>query len=202
MNLKNMNLKSSMLLSSAIAAGVFVSPLPTYAWNIVCGVSILSFGAATMSTKWEADSAALRGIGAFYAAIADLQNVNVEIATQSATSSNKSGEVSKLESASAQFKQSRSLFQEAIAKANQLATPSNPLDNIGTQSIALWQKMADANAKFIAALDGGTLPDLYGLHEAIDTIHQIGSIGMRASLMHLNQHKEAHTTGGPSVKFK
>jgi hypothetical protein len=199
---QNMRLKRSILLSSVVAVGTLVSPLPTYAWNIICGASILSFGVATISTKWEADSAALRGISAFYAAIADLQNVNVEVATQSATSVNKSGELSKLENASAQFKQSRTSFQEAIVKANQLATPSNPLDNMGTQSIALWQKMADANAKFIAALDGGTLPDLYALHEAIDTIHQIGSLGMRASLMHLNQHKETHTAGGPSVKFK
>ena len=187
---------------ATIAVALAVSPVSSLAWNIVCGVSILSFGAATMATKWEADSAAIKGISEFYAAIADLQAVNVDALLQKGASAAKSNEIAKTQNALARFRASRDQLASAQTKANQLVSPTNPLDNIGKESIALWKQLADLNSEFIRNLEGGTLPDLYRLHEAIDLTHRINNLGMRASLLHLNQHKTHHSTGGSGAKFQ
>ena len=189
-------------VSTAIALTLAVIPLPSAAWNIICGVSILSFGASTMSTKWEADSAAIKGMSEFYAAIAELQAVNVEALALKAGDPAKAAEVTKIQSALARFKASRDQLMSAQTKANQLVTAKNPLDNIGKESLGLWKQLADLNSEFIRNLEAGALPDLYRLHEAIDVTQRMNSLGMRASLMHLNQHKTLHSTGGASIKFK
>lgn len=186
-----------------VAAALAMSvPVVGYSWNIICGVSILSFREATMSTKWEADSAAIRATSELYAAIADLQSINVEVALQDASGPEKVKEVTKTTNALAHFKASRDQLAVAQTKAGQMVTASNPLDNIGQESIALWKQLADYEYEFILSLEGGSLPDLYRLHEAIDLIHRIDNLGMRASLMHLNQHKLHHTTGGATTHFK
>ncbi|CDZ73258.1 Hypothetical protein NGAL_HAMBI2610_48880 [Neorhizobium galegae bv. orientalis] len=190
------------LRAVAIATvALFSMPVSGYAWNIICGVSVLSFGDVKMSSKWEADSVAIRGISEFYKAISELQNINVEIALAPA-SADKLAEITKIQSATTALKASASSFQSAVEKANALSSAANPMDSIGKQSIALWKKMSDYNTAFAKALDGGMLPDLYELHEAIDVVHQIDNLGMRASLMHLNQHKDAHTAGGHAATFK
>ncbi len=191
----------SFSVFTLLAVTILLS-IPARAHNVVCGVSVSAFHTQQMNTKWDADSAAIRGISAFWAAIADLQSVNVEIAIQSTPSAGKSVEVSKLEDASTQFKTSKTQFEDALQKANQLVTPTNPLDNFGTQSIELWQKMIAFDKAFSAALDEGSVPDLHSLHDAIDTVQRLVNLGMRASVMHLNQQREFHTSGGPTVKFK
>jgi uncharacterized phage infection (PIP) family protein YhgE len=137
----------------------------------------------------------------FYAAIAELQAVNVDALLQATTSAAKSAEVTKTKSAVARFKASRDQLAAATTAANRLVTPANALDSIGKESLALWKQLADLNDEFIKSLEGGALPNLLRLHEAIDLIHRIGNLGMRASLMHLNQQKSQHSPGGAGAKF-
>ena len=194
-------------IRNAAVSGVAVLALGTYAspasaWNIICGISVLSFGAADMDRKWEADSAALQGIGEFYMALSDMQSINVEFALQDEPSASRDIEISKIDGALERLMESRNSFERAISEAEGMITASNPLDSIGEKSISLWREMVDLNSEFISAMEEGYLPDLYRLHEAIDTIHEIGNLGMRASLMHLNQHETQHSSGGPSARFR
>jgi hypothetical protein len=174
----------------------------SYGWNIICGISVLSFGQADMTTKWEADSAAINGISEFYSAIASLQSINVELLLATDKSPAKNSEIAKTNDALAHFKSSQDLFKKAKTKANQMATPTNPLDKIGTESLKLWDQLANYENTFASNLSSGQLPDLYELHAAIDVVHQIDNLGMRASLMHLATQQHYHTVGGAQARFK
>ena len=191
------------LVPLTIAITAAISP-PTYAWNIVCGISLLSFGdkQINMTTKWEADSSALRGISEFYGAIAELQSINVDIALNHSKSIDKSSETTKISNAAAHFKASSEALSMAASKANQMITSANPADSIGKESMELWAQLDNYNQIFLKNIDAGELPNLYQLHEAIDLTQRIANLGMRASLMHLNQHKEHHTEGGAAAEFK
>ena len=181
-----------------LVASLAATPLYGHAWNLICGVSIGAFKAATMDTKWEADSAAIKGMSEFYGAIAELQSINIE---NLSIAGKKAGELPKIAAALARFKASNDQLTQATTKANQLIATTGPADNMGIESMGLWKQLSDRNTRSIKALEANTLPELEDLHGAIEITHRIGNVGMRASLLHLNQHKTHHTAGGPSVKF-
>lgn len=59
---------------------VMAIPNVSYAWNIICGISV---GLTAMeqdqeSAKWDADSRALRGIGSFFMAVSELQRLQFQ----------------------------------------------------------------------------------------------------------------------------
>ena len=92
-----------------------------------------------MSTKWDADSAAIKGMSEFYAGVAELQAVNIEALALPAGDPKKAAEVTKIQNALARFKASRDQLMLAQTTANQLVTQSNPLDSIGKESLGLWK---------------------------------------------------------------
>jgi hypothetical protein len=182
-----------------VISALVASPLYSHAWNIICGVSVLSFKASTMDTKWEADSAAIRGLSDFYAGVAELQGINIEILLS--TSDKKSAETSRVTAAIAKFKSSNDQLAVAQSKAVQLIAAAGPADSMGSESIAMWKQLADRNSMIVKSLEQKELPDLETLHTAIDLTTRISNLGMRASLLHLGQHKTHHTTGGAAAKF-
>ena len=184
-----------VLLASALVA----SPLYGHAWNIICGVSLLSFKASTMDTKWEADTAAIRAMSEFYAGVAELQSINVELLTTAGNK--KQAELGRVSAAIARFKASNDQLTQAQTKAGQLTASAGPADNMGNESMAMWKQLATQNGAIIKSLEGKQLPELEVIHGAIDLTHRIGALGMRASLVHLGQHKTHHTAGGTSAKF-
>ena len=180
-----------------IVAVILVIPVSNYAWNIICGISVNVFMAKTMPTKWEADSSALKGISSFYAAIAELQNVNVEPASIKSTA-----EVHKIELANQLFKESNSHLRSAKNNAQKLIESTSSPDKFGQDSIALWAQLEDLNSKFIANIELGHLPDLSELHNAVEITQKISSLGIKASRIHLDTQELYHTAGGKNTPFK
>lgn len=187
----------------AVATILLITPLPSSAWNLICGVSIGVFGAspAMAKVKWQADSDAIKAMSEFYAAIAELQAINIDVILKPGDPE-RAGEIAKTRNALARFKASRDQLTAAQKMASELITPANPLDSIGKESIGLWKQLAEFNGEFINNLESGSLPNLYRLHDAIDVTQRMNTLGMRASLMHLYQHKAQHSIGGATAKFQ
>lgn len=155
-----------------------------------------------MTTKWQADTSVIRGISEFYGAIAELQSDNVEIALNHPKSFDKNSEITKISNAATHFRASSEALNTAASKANQMITSAPPVDSIGKESMELWANLDNYSKTFVTNIDAGELSNLYQSHGAIDLTQRIANLGMSASLMHLNQHKEHHTKGGAVAEFK
>lgn len=186
----------SLIFISVLA----IFPGACFGWNIICGISIAAFRASSLDTKWEADTAAIKGISEFHGAIAELQGINTEIIL--GKSVDKSLELNKVSQAVKKFEESNKQLDLAVEKAQKLIISAGGADNMGRESMRLWQELHRHNSKFIKSLRGKQLPELEELHSAIEITQQIGNIGMRASLLHLGQNKMQHTTGGMNATFK
>lgn len=169
------------------------------AWNIICGISVAVFKAASVNSKWEADTAAIRAMAEFYSAIAELQSINVEILLKK-NSDNKQEKL-KVMRAIARFKASNSQLDLAAERARELMNIAGPADSMGNASLKFWKELYFNNEKSIKALESNQLPLLEDLHEAIELTQRIQNLGIRASLTHLGAHKEHHTAGGVAAKF-
>ena len=189
---------SSKPIATALLTLVVAVPSVSYAWNIICGISVgmvqESF-AEISGKKWEADSHALRGIGLFYLAVSELQRIELP---------NKEDVKGDVIVPNSLWHQDTPSTSEAIkllaGSANEverslvLAKEYGLGDDKGLTLLSQLQESLNSSRQVMS--DEGKLPDLKTMHNIARAINEYVEHGITLSVNHLGKGLEGHGTGG------
>jgi hypothetical protein len=169
-----------------------------YAWNIICGVSVLVENPSLRAQKWTSDSESLNGIGHFYLGLAELQDVETNNLTDEAKHQ---VEVDKIGVARTEFDQASQHLATAISVGEKVAAQSGNPDGKAMSELSLrrYGELQQDIDSFNKAIDGHTLPELGKLQDAIDLALKITSFGMDVSQSHMGM--PGHSMGGSDVRW-
>lgn len=185
----NYYIKACGLMSVAF---VTLTPVPSLAWNLICGVSIgLQVASVDTEKKWDADSYAIKGMGMYYLAISDLQRIQIN-ADSVVNPNTLSGEGSSIDEAIKYLGESQSNFTEALDMAKSLGLGDDKGLGYLTQLIERTQSLK-------AQLEANSLPNLDEIHETTSLVVSYTQYGMELSMKHLEMGVSGHGKGG--VKF-
>lgn len=171
-------------------------PSMSYAWNLVCGVSVGRAISGEMKDKWDSDSHALRGIAELYSGVAELQRVelNADHTIDDPMSLSDSA-VSATAQAAKYFTSSAGELSQAL----DIATKMGLGDDTG---LGLLKSLRDGVTTLGKTITQEKhLPTLKDVQGVVETASDYIAYGVKLS----NQHTEVgilgHGTGGPEYKI-
>lgn len=188
-----------MLLKSVIAFLFIFNSVPnSYAWNIVCGVSILNSAIPenVLEKKWDADSYALKGISYYFMAISEMQRISLNDDGTFSAPQSFTGQGDVLKNAGDYLIQSKESFSNALDTARKM--------NLGDEKgLGLLNGILQSVDKIESELrDKKHLPSLDELQNLVVMINEYNMHGIELSKMHLGKHLAGHGVGGEKYKIK
>lgn len=177
----------------AAALATFTTPRVTHAWNIICGVSIDLDSVEIAALKWDADSRALRAISLFYAAVAELQRIEIE------SDENVIIPQSLWRPENTVVDEATRLLAESASEIGRSRTLVEKLDLGDEKGKDLLHSLEAGIRAAYHAIDGEEgvpmLPSLTHLHHIASLVDSYVEHGIALSLGHLRMGFEGHSAG-------
>ncbi|ANL84616.1 hypothetical protein [Rhizobium phaseoli] len=183
-----------ILYAASIIAGITVAVAPANAWNIICGVSI-NLQASDNNRKWDADSSALYGVSHFYAAVAEMQRLQLRDDKTFANPPSQRSDKTAIEQAAIELKNS----SDAFGRSLKLAQAYNLGDEKG---LALLKRLSEGVTKLYETIEfDRALPTLSSLQAVAKDINEFTAYGIELSNKHLGMKMPGHGSGGSDYKI-
>jgi hypothetical protein len=167
---------------------------PVKAWNLVCGVSI-NMAAKENDRKWDADSSALYGISHFYAAVAELQRLQLNNDKSFTNPTSQLSDKSATEQSTIDLKKSVDAFSRGLKLAEEY--------NLGDEKgLKLLKALVEGTTKLYETIEyKRVLPTLTDVQAVSKNINEFTAYGIELSQKHLGMSMRGHGIGGAEYKI-
>lgn len=181
-----------MYLASAsiVLTGFTITAAPAKAWNLICGVSIGLMADIPVENKWNADSNSLYGVSHFYAAVAELQRIQINDDNTFVDPVSDRFDRTATAQAAIELKNSVDSFTEGLAIAEQY--------NLGDEKgLGLLKSLIDGTTNLYETIESRkTLPTLGEVQAVALNISEFTAYGIELSNQHLGMGMQGHGVGG------
>ncbi len=178
------------------AAILLVIPSTTSAWNIICGISISkkSMDRDMGQIKWDADSRALRGISLFYAAVSELQRIELK----------KDGKIripnSLWRPDVSAIEQAVFLLRSSAIELNLSLKLANEYKLGDDKGLKLLNDIHGSVNRIYNELNENNAPTLDTMHSIARNVKDFVEHGIELSKMHLERGLPGHGRGGIKLR--